>query len=175
MKNKIAAVVWFTGLPSAGKSTLAEALSAKLLDLDIESESLDGDIIRSKIPNIGFSTDDRINHIKRIGLTVSLLEKHGVFSICSFVSPHREARDFVRSLCQNFIEIYVATPLQECQKRDVKGLYQKAKKGEILNLTGVGAEFEAPINPEILIDTSNRSVSECIDEIIKFLKNKKLI
>lgn len=134
-------------------------------------ERLDGDEVRKIFPNTGFSKEERNDHIKRVGFLASKLEENGVSVIASFISPYRETRDFVRSLCNNFMEVHVATPLEECERRDVKGLYAKARKGEITRFTGIDDPYEQPLNPEIKIDTTNRYIEESIDYILhKVLK-----
>ena len=129
-------VVWFTGLSGAGKSTLANQVYERLLASGLKVELLDGDTIRNIFPKIGFTRIDREEHIKRVGYLASRLEAHGIFVLASFVSPYQESRNFVRSLCNNFVEIHVSTSLSVCEDRDVKGLYAKARKGEIKNFTG---------------------------------------
>lgn len=134
-------------------------------------EKLDGDVVRSILPKTGFSKEERNEHIKRIGFISSMLERNGISVLASFISPYHESRNFVRRLCNNFIEVYVSTPVEECEKRDVKGLYAKARSGEIKNFTGIDDPFEAPVNPEIKIDTSSQSVEESAGIIIEYLEN----
>ncbi len=160
-------VIWFTGLSGSGKSTLSEALYEKLKDKGLKVEHLDGDSIRDIFPKTGFSKDERNRHIRRVGFLASKLEQNGVIVIASFISPYQETRNFVRGLCENFIEVYVSTPLEECERRDVKGLYARARKGEITQFTGIDDPYELPVNPEISIDTTNISVEEALNEIIK--------
>ncbi len=162
-------VIWFTGLSGAGKSTISEAVYERLKKKGLKIEHLDGDAVRSIFPMTGFSKEERNRHIKRVGFLASLLEKNGVFVIASFISPYKESRDFVRNLCSNFREVYVSTPLTECERRDSKGLYAKARKGEIKQFTGIDDPYEVPQNPEITVDTSNQSVSESIDYVMKEL------
>ena len=168
-------VVWITGFPSAGKSTIAASLSERLLAMDRVLEQLDGDKVRAVIPNIGFSKEEREMHIRRIGFTASLLEKHGVTVVCSFVSPYRESRDFIRGICKNFVEVHLATSLEECERRDVKGLYRRARAGEIENLTGLDGEYQTPENPEIVIDTEGKEVEICVDEILSYLQGRGFV
>ncbi len=160
-------VIWFTGLSGSGKSTLSEGLYEKLKDKGLKVEHLDGDSIRDIFPKTGFSKEERNRHIRRVGFLASKLEQNGVIVIASFISPYQETRDFVRGLCKNFIEVYVSTPLEECERRDVKGLYAKARKGEITQFTGIDDPYEVPVNPEISIDTTNISVEEAVKEIMK--------
>jgi len=162
-------VIWFTGLSGAGKSTISEAVYERLKKKGLKIEHLDGDAVRSIFPMTGFSKEERNRHIKRVGFLASMLEKNGVFIIASFISPYKESRDFVRNLCSNFREVYVSTPLAECERRDSKGLYAKARKGEIKQFTGIDDPYEVPQNPEITVDTSNQSVNESIDYVMKEL------
>ncbi len=159
-QEKKPAVMWFTGLSGAGKSTIADKVFHDLKKKRVRVERLDGDSIRDIFPTTGFSKEDREEHIKRVGFLASCLEKNGIFVVCSFISPYRESREFVRGLCGNFLEIYVSTPLDVCEKRDVKGLYAKARKGEITNFTGLDSPYEAPESPDITIDTTKVSLDE---------------
>jgi adenylylsulfate kinase len=154
------AVLWFTGLSGAGKSTLSDWVTARLRARGIRVEQLDGDAIRNILPNTGFSKADRDAHVRRVGYLASKLEQNGVVVVASFVSPYRESREFARTLCRRFIEIHVSTPLDECERRDVKGLYGKARRGEIRNFTGIDDPYEPPVNPELTIDTSGLSIEE---------------
>ncbi|MFO7736374.1 MAG: adenylyl-sulfate kinase [bacterium] len=163
-------VLWFTGLSGSGKSTLSEKMFRYLKEKEFLIEHLDGDAVREVFPATGFTKNERDMHIKRIGFVASLLEKNGVAVIASFISPYRESRDFVRSICRNFIEVHVAADIEECEKRDVKGLYKKARKGEIENFTGISAPYEEPLNPDIKIDTTSCSVEECFEEILCKIK-----
>ena len=153
-----AGVLWFTGLSGSGKSTLARRVAAELRQRGRPVEMLDGDAIRDLFPNTGFGRAERDAHIKRVGYLASRLEFHGVTVVASLVSPYKESRDFVRSLCTNFIEIHVSTPLEECERRDVKGLYAKARRGEIRNFTGIDDPYERPEAPDLVIDTSRLSL-----------------
>jgi len=163
-------VIWLTGLSGAGKSTLSEAVYQKLKKKGMKVEHLDGDIVRSIFPATGFSMEERNRHVKRVGFLASLLEKNGISVVASFISPYKESRDFVRNLCSNFQEIFVSTPLEECERRDTKGLYAKARKGEITQFTGIDDPYEEPEKPEINVDTSNQSVKESVDFILEKLR-----
>ena len=165
-------VLWFTGLSGSGKSTISERVFEILQEQDYEVEHLDGDAIRDIFPKTGFSREERTAHIKRVGYLASRLQTHGVFVIGSFISPYQESRDFVRNLCDDFTEVFVSTPLEECERRDVKGLYEKARNGEIDNFTGISDPFEEPKNPEITIDTTNLSVDEAVQEVLNFLSSQ---
>jgi adenylylsulfate kinase len=170
-------VLWFTGLSGSGKSTLANLLYNKLVKKGYKVERLDGDTVRSIFPQTGFTREDRNSHIKRIGYLASILEKNGVIVIASFISPYKESREFVRGLCKNFIEVYVDTSIEECERRDVKGLYKKARAGEIKNFTGINDPYEIPEYPEIIVRTDDQSLKvsmEKIEECIKRFFDGKL-
>jgi adenylylsulfate kinase len=162
-------VLWFTGLSGSGKSTLADKLHDTLVARGYHVTRLDGDTVRSVFPNTGFSRDERNSHIKRIGYLASILEKNGIIVIASFVSPYAESRDFVRGLCKNFIEAYIATTLEECERRDVKGLYRTARSGGIKNFTGIDDPYEPPLRPELTITTERKSIDESMLEILTYL------
>ncbi len=168
-------VLWFTGLPSSGKSTLADEVAGQLQKKGLKLERLDGDKVREIFPKTGFSREDRNMHIRRIGFLCSILEKNGVCPIASFVSPYKESRDFVRNITQNFVEIYVATPLEECEKRDVKGLYKKARAGQIKQFTGIDDPYEPPSNPELTIETQRETVKDSARRVMNYLKQKGFI
>ena len=163
-------VLWFTGLSGAGKSTLANAVHEILSLKGYKTERLDGDIIRGVFPKTGFDKESRDKHVRRVGFLASLLEKNGVIVLASFISPYRESREFVRKQCKNFIEVYISTSLEECEKRDVKGLYKKARSGEIKNFTGIDDPFEPPVDPEIIIDTAKHNIEESAKFIVKKVK-----
>jgi adenylylsulfate kinase len=162
-------VIWLTGLSASGKTTIAEALTDDLKNLGHRVEHLDGDLVRKMFPGTGFTREERDKHIKRVGYLAALLEKHEVCVVASFISPYREARAFVRAQCRHFIEVYVSTPLEECERRDPKGLYKKARKGEISNFTGISDPYEPPENPEIEIDTTGLTVNETVGQILNKL------
>jgi adenylylsulfate kinase len=157
-------VIWFTGLSGSGKTTLATALERELFNKGFLTQVLDGDNIRSGINNnLGFSREDRIENIRRIAEISKLLINSGIICICAFVSPTEETRKIVRDIVGNndFLEIYLSTPIDVCENRDVKGLYKMARAGEIKDFTGISAPFEIPQNSILSIDTSNISVEEC--------------
>ena len=168
-RHQKAAVIWLTGLPSAGKTTIAEALIERLEKKNRKAEWLDGDMIRKMFSETGFSRQDRDRHIRYVGFLASRLERQGVFVVASLVSPYRDSRDFIRGICENFFEVYVSTHLEECERRDVKGLYARARKGEIANMTGVNDPYEPPLKPEFEIDTLKSSVSESVNVIMSKL------
>lgn len=161
------AVIWLTGLSGSGKSTISDHLTGELEQRGLRVEQLDGDNVREIFPATGFSRADRDAHIKRIGFVASRLEHHRVFVVASFVSPYAESRDFVRSLCRRFIEVHVDTPLEVCEQRDPKGLYKRVRRGEIKQFTGVDDPYEAPLTPELRIDTTRMSVAEATDVILE--------
>lgn len=169
-KEVTPAVLWFTGLSGAGKTTLAHKVAAELRTRGLRVEVLDGDSIREIFPATGFSRADRDAHIRRVGFLASRLEQHGVFVVASLVSPYRESRDFVRGLCKNFVEVYVSTPLAECERRDVKGLYAKARRGEITQFTGIDDPYEPPATPEVEVDTSSLSIDEAARRVLDVVR-----
>jgi adenylylsulfate kinase len=162
-------VLWLTGLSGAGKTTLADRIYEFIEKKNLSVEKLDGDILRGFFPSTGFTRIDRDEHIKRVGFMASILEKHGVIVIASFISPYREARRFVRNMCTNFIEGYVQAPLDVCENRDVKGLYSKARAGRIQNFTGIDDPYEEPQNPELIINTDIQTVDQCVSKIADFI------
>jgi adenylylsulfate kinase len=168
--EKPAFVLWLTGLSGAGKTTLAVRLAEHLNGLGRKVERLDGDTMRGVFPNTGFSKEARNEHIRRVGFMASRLEHHGVCVVCSFISPYREARAFVRSQCRHFIEVYVKASLEECQRRDVKGLYKKALDGQITSFTGLDDPYEAPERPEIVVNTEEQTEEESVRQILDYLK-----
>ncbi len=162
------AVLWFTGLSGAGKSTIAGAVDHALRARGVPIEYLDGDVVRAFSP-AGFSKEDRDAHVRRVGFLASRLEHHGITVVCALISPYAEARADVRGMCQRFVEIYVATPLAECERRDRKGLYAKARKGEIRHFTGIDDPYEPPSNPELVIDTARTSLEEAVRRVLDYL------
>ncbi len=163
-----ARVIWMTGLSGSGKTTLAKALERKLIAAGFFSKLLDGDNVRSGInKGLSFSEEDREENIRRIAEVSRLFVEGGVICINSFVSPTKQIRSLVRSIIgsPDFVEVYINTPLEECERRDVKGLYKKARAGEIKEFTGISSPFEAPDYPHIEIKTEDRSIEECSDEL----------
>ena len=159
--------VWFTGLSGAGKSTLAEALFHEMRHRDRKVELLDGDVVRTNLSKgLGFSREDRDTNILRIGFVANLLTRNGVATIVSAISPYRDARNQCRAMIKDFVEVYVHATVEECAKRDVKGLYQKALAGEITGFTGVDDPYEAPSSPEIYIDTMVEDPDESLQRIL---------
>ena len=162
-----AAVLWFTGLSGSGKSTIAVRVQQELERQGIEVEYIDGDALRSVFPNTGYTRGEREEHLRRTGYMASRLAAHGVTVVASFVSPYRESRDFIRTLCPGFVEIYVATPLEECERRDPKGLYARARRGEIRNFTGIDDPYEPPQHAELTLDTRALSVDQCVAKVLE--------
>ena len=172
--------IWFTGLSGSGKSTVAVALEQALFKLGKLSYRLDGDNVRLGInKNLSFSEEDRRENIRRIGEVAKLFGDSGVISLSSFISPYRADREEVRQLHLdaglNFVEVFVDCPLEEVEKRDPKGLYKKARAGEIKNFTGIDDPYEAPITPEVHLHTDNMSVEEEVELILDYLKDNKII
>jgi len=168
-------VLWFTGLSGSGKSTIAKGLEEKLHAEGFFSVVLDGDNVRTGINNnLGFSDEDRKENIRRIAEVAKLFASNGVITICSFVSPTEEIRDLARSIIgkNDFLEVFVNTPIEECEKRDVKGLYAKARKGEIKDFTGINAPFEEPKNPDLEIQTKNKTEEESVNEVSKYILSR---
>lgn len=159
-------MLWFTGLSGSGKSTIATRVYRELGRRGVEVEYIDGDALREVFPNTGFTRAEREEHLRRTGYMASRLAAHGVTVVASFVSPYRDSRAFVRKLCREFVEIYVATPLEECERRDVKGLYARARRGEIRNFTGIDDPYEPPDSPELTLDTCTLSVDECTATVL---------
>lgn len=166
-------VLWFTGLSGAGKSTIADSVADALRRRGVKVERLDGDSVRHIFPNTGFTRPERDAHIRRIGFLSSKLEEHGVFVVASFVSPYEDSRRFVRSLCRAFVEIYVSTPIEECERRDVKGLYARARRGEIDNFTGVSDGYEIPQSPDVVLDTTRLSIPEATRMVLAHLNRNR--
>ena len=165
-------VIWLTGLSGSGKSTIAQHLEQKLFNLGFFTQVLDGDNIRSGINcNLEFSIEDRQENIRRIAEIARLYLNSGIITINSFISPTLTIRNFAKNIigAQDFIEIYINAPLEVCEQRDVKGLYKKARKGEIKGFTGIDSPYEAPINPALEIKTAELSVEESVDQIVDFL------
>jgi adenylyl-sulfate kinase len=170
-KKKEGVVLWFTGLSGAGKSTLAECVEPKLRALGKRIEILDGDVVRTHLSKgLGFSREDRDTNIARIAFVAHLLARNGVVVMVAAISPFRETREKARELIGDFVEIHVAPPLEECIKRDVKGLYKKAIAGEIQQFTGISDPYEEPLSPEIKIDTSRGSVEEGAARVLAKLR-----
>ena len=169
-------VVWLTGLPASGKTTIARKLEEKLQELGWDTEVLDGDELRKGLSqDLGFSKEDRLKHGRRVAYLAKMLAKHGVAVIVSLVSPYRAMRDYARNLIEKFIEVYVKCSVETCMKRDPKGLYKKAVRGEIKNFTGISDPYEEPENPEVIVDTEKMDPEQCVQKILEKLTELKYI
>jgi len=178
IKGQRACVLWFTGLSASGKSTIANALEVKLMEQNRHTYLLDGDNIRLGLNNdLGFSDEERVENIRRIGEVSKLFVDSGTIVLTAFISPFRKDREIVKRLVEKdeFIEVFVDTPLDICEKRDPKGLYLKAREGKIPNFTGVSSIYEAPLNAQIHLKTADKSVEECVDEVMSYLNDKGYI
>ncbi|HEX4231626.1 MAG TPA: adenylyl-sulfate kinase [Bryobacteraceae bacterium] len=160
-------VVWFTGLSSAGKSTIARAVRNKLAAAGEPVELLDGDEIRTNLcRGLGFSREDRDENVRRIGYVAALLARHGVTVLVAAIAPYRAVREEIRRLCGPYIEVYVNASLSVCESRDVKGLYRKARSGEVKNFTGVSDPYEAPLNPDVECRTGVEDLDACVRKVL---------
>ena len=170
--NQKAKVLWFTGLSGSGKSTIAIEVEKKLFAKSFLTQILDGDNIRDGINNnLGFSDKDRTENIRRIAEVSKLFINCGIITLNSFVSPTNEIRNLAKEIIgkDNFIEIFIDTPLEICEQRDVKGLYKKARAGKIKDFTGIDAPFETPVNPSLIIKTENKTVEESANEVMDYI------
>jgi len=171
-------ILWFTGLSGAGKSTLANAVEHELHQRGLFSYVLDGDNIRHGLNRgLGFGTEDRKENIRRIGEVAKLFVDAGAITLTAFISPYREDRELARGLVEadEFIEVYVKCPLSECERRDVKGLYQKARNGEIPQFTGISSPYEEPAEPELVIDSEAQTIQESVQTVLSYLERKGII
>ena len=168
------AVLWLTGLSGSGKTTLAVRLHRELLGRGVPVEYLDGDVVRSLFPGLGYSRADRDSNVRMVGFLASRLERRGVTVITALISPYRESRALVRSLCSNFFEIHVSTPLEVCEARDAKGLYAKARRGEIRNFTGLDDPYEPPLHPELTINMSTLDIGSAARFVLDHLTAKAI-
>ena len=172
------AIVWLTGLSGSGKSTVAVDLEKLLWDRGVRAFILDGDNIRHGLnKNLGFSPEDRTENIRRIGEVAKLFTEGGMVALTAFISPYRADRDQVRALVKpgDFVEVFVDCPVEVCEQRDVKGLYKKARAGEIKEFTGISAPYEAPASPELVVNTAKQSVEESCKQILAYLEQKGVI
>ncbi len=171
-------LIWFTGLSGSGKSTIANAVEEALFKKKIHTYTLDGDNVRKGLnKNLSFSPEDRAENIRRIAEVSNLMIDAGLVVLAAFVSPYAEDRNSIKEIvgANNFMEVFVNTPIEECEKRDVKGLYAKARAGEISNFTGVNAPYEAPVAPDVEINTINTTVEEAVILILKRITEKQRI
>jgi adenylylsulfate kinase len=161
------AILWFTGLSGSGKTTISKAVEQQLRDRGCAVELLDGDIIRTNLSKgLGFSKADRDINVRRVGFVANLLAKHGVIAITAVISPYREIRAEIRAATPNFIEVYINAPLATCESRDVKGLYAKARAGEIKGFTGIDDPYEAPENPEVTCYTAAETIEQSVEKVM---------
>ncbi|MFA5352899.1 MAG: adenylyl-sulfate kinase [Thermodesulfovibrionales bacterium] len=171
-------ILWFTGLSNSGKSTVAHAVEERLHSMGCRTYVFDGDNVRHGLcSDLGFSKDDRVENIRRIGEMSKLFVDAGVIALTAFISPFRADRERVRGLAGDgdFIEVYCKCPLEVCEQRDVKGHYKKARAGEIKNFTGISSPYEEPENPDLSIDTSMEPVDRCVDRVIDFLAGRGVL
>ena len=163
--------IWFTGLSAAGKTTLNNAVSERLRASGYAVESLDGDVLRQNLwKDLGFSKQDRDENVRRIGFVAHLLSRNGIIVLVSAISPYRAVRDEVRCHAGNFVEVYVNAPIDVCEQRDLKGLYRKARAGQLAGFTGVDDPYEPPLRPEIECHTDRETVAESVDKIMRYLE-----
>lgn len=170
------ATLWFTGLPSSGKSTIAREVYQRLLDRGLPVELLDGAEVRESLSRgLSFSKEDREEHIRRMGYVAKLLSRNGVIAICAAVSPYRATRDEVRRNTRRFVEVYVECPVDVAERRDTDGWYAKARRGEVAEFTGVNAPYEPPVSPEVHIRSDRESVDEAVTKVLARLEEIQII
>ena len=180
MASERGAIIWFTGLSGSGKSTTADALAPELLSRGMKVEVLDGDVVRTHLSKgLGFSKEDRDTNVLRIGFVANLLARNGVVAITAAISPYRAVRDQVRAMAEAdgvpFIEVHTAASVEECEARDVKGLYAEARAGKRPGFTGIDDPYEPPLRPEIALSTGVRPFDETFDELIRYLESRDLV
>jgi adenylylsulfate kinase len=178
LNNHKSVILWFTGLSGAGKSTLAHAVEAKLHAMQCRTFVFDGDNVRHGLcADLGFSDQDREENIRRVGEMAKLFTEAGVIALTAFISPFRSDRDRVRQLVpdHDFVEIYCQASLEVCEERDVKGLYRRARAGEIAHFTGISSPYETPENPEIVVETGSQSLDDCADQVIHYLSEQGVL
>ncbi len=170
MNNK-GVTVWLTGLSGAGKSTIARCIEASLKARNRQVEVLDGDLIRTWLSQgLGFSKKDRDINVRRVGFVANLLSRNGVIVIAATISPYQDIRDEIRAINKDFVEVHVNAPLEVCEARDVKGLYARARSGEIKGFTGIDDPYEVPVNPEVVCESGKETVEESADKVIRALE-----
>lgn len=177
MNGHKSVIIWFTGLSGAGKSTIAHALEDRLHKNKARTFVLDGDNVRRDLcKDLGFSASDRSENIRRIGEVSKLMMEAGVIVITAFISPFLNDRKIVRELVTDseYIEVYCKASIEVCESRDVKGIYKKARSGEIKEFTGISSPYEIPINPEIILETNLLSISDCVDKLVSYLEEKQI-
>jgi adenylylsulfate kinase len=172
------AVIWFTGFSGSGKSTVANALEQALAEQGKHTYLLDGDNVRHGLcADLGFSAEDRTENLRRVGAVAGLMADAGLLVLSAFISPYRNQRELVKSFIPSgkFIEVHIATPLEVCEERDIKGLYKKARAGEISHFTGISDPYEAPEAADLVLDTSETALDDCVDKLLKLLTLKGII
>lgn len=170
--------VWFCGLSGSGKSTIANEVEKYLYAQNCRTYILDGDNVRKGLnSNLDFSEESRKENLRRVSEVSKLMVDAGLIVLTAFISPFKDERAFAKEIIgeENFVEVFVDTPLEVCEQRDVKGLYKKARAGEISNFTGISSPFEPPTNPDLIVKTANRSLEDCVEQVVSFLKTKNLI
>ncbi|MEE9166093.1 MAG: adenylyl-sulfate kinase [Candidatus Neomarinimicrobiota bacterium] len=168
--------VWLTGLSGAGKTTISIALKEKLETMGYRVQRLDGDVVRQKLtPDLTFTKEDRDKNIERVTFVANLLVQHGIIVLCAFISPYEQERRYARGGIGRFVEVFVKCPLEVCEARDVKGLYSKARRGEIKHFTGIDDPYEEPENPEITVNTSKLALRDEVDSIIHYIRQNDFI
>jgi len=166
-QEKKGVTVWFTGLPCSGKSAIADRLAEILRSKGYKVERLDGDIVRQSLTrDLGFSREDRNENIRRVTFVAKLLTRNGVIVLTSFISPYRDIRGYARQEIGEFLEVYTKCPLEVCIQRDVKGMYQKALRGEIKEFTGISDPYEEPLNPELILETDKETLEESVAKVL---------
>jgi adenylylsulfate kinase len=169
-------VIWFTGLSGSGKTTIAHAVEDLLAEAGVPIETLDGDVVRENLSKgLGFSKEDRDTNIRRIAFVAHLLQRNGTFVITAAISPYRAVRDEARAMIKDFVEVYCDAPLEVCEQRDVKGLYAKARAGEIKGFTGIDDPYEPPLEPEVVCNTAEETVEESARKVIDKLIELKYL
>ena len=166
--------LWFTGLPLSGKTTIADRVYEELQKMHIPIERLDSKDIRDVVPNIGYSREDRNRHMKRVGHLIKTLQNNSISTVASFVSPYRESRKAIREMVKNNVVVYLKADIETCKKRDYKGVYEKALKGELQNFSGINDVYEEPQHAEIVIDTDKLSIDEAVAIIVKYIKKNNV-
>lgn len=171
-RSLVPPVIWFTGLSGSGKTTLGRNLVEKLKKEGLKVEVLDGDELRLLLPSTGYTQAERNQHVCRTGILARYLQRNDIAVIASLISPYEESRYFCKTYCKNFYEIYLSTPIEICEQRDPKGLYRKLRNGEITGFTGIDAPYEVPRSPDLVLDTSVKSIDNCVEEIWTLIKPK---
>lgn len=170
------AILWLTGLSGAGKTTIAHRVAQKLQKRNYPVEVLDGDVVRTHLSEgLGFSKQDRDTNVRRIGFVANLLSRNGIIAIVAAISPYCEVREELKQTTTNFVEVYVNAPLTVCEFRDVKGLYAKAKAGQIKHFTGISDPYEEPLNPAIICQTDKFTIEQCVNQVLDYLEHQELI